>query len=239
MNRGFFRWCVLAAAALLLQACATVTSPDARDPWESMNRSIFNFNENADHYVIKPFATAYHDIVPNVVQKGVRNFFNNLQDMWSTVNTALQGKKQETGDNLGRVMVNSTIGLLGILDPASQLQIDRHTTTLGATLGVWGVKPGPYVVLPVLGPSTVRETAVLVVDLKADPVNNIVDPATRDTLVILEAIDKRTFLLGAGNVLDQAALDKYSFLRDAYLARQRNYDYDGNPPDDTEDPSKP
>jgi len=222
----------LTAFLMLLQGCATVTNPDPKDPLQGLNRSVFDFNEGADHYVLKPASTAYRDITPEWTQKGIHNFFNNLQDAWSGVNTLLQGKREETGDNFGRVIVNSSIGLLGFMDVASDLKIARHTTSFGSTIGHWGVAPGPYVVLPLLGPFTLREVAVLPVDLKGNVIYQVGDASVRNGLTVLQTIDTRTYLLSAGNVVDGAALDKYSFIRDAFLARQRNNDYDGNPPDE-------
>lgn len=226
---------VLALCALVLSACATVPNPDARDPWESWNRGVFGFNETVDKVVLKPVATGYQKVTPTFVQKGVGNFFGNLTDMWSVVNNALALRGRETGDSMGRVMLNTTIGLLGFVDVASDLGVERHTADFGLTLARWGVKDGPYVMLPVLGPSTLRDAAGWPVDNWGNPANQFVsDEPTRNGLLVLKVVDKRAQLLSAGQVLDGAALDKYTFLRDAYLQRRRNQVYDGNPPD--EDP---
>lgn len=226
---------VLALCALVLSACATVPNPDARDPWESWNRGVFGFNETVDKVVLKPVATGYQKVTPTFIQKGVGNFFGNLTDMWSVVNNALALRGRETGDSMGRVMLNTTIGLLGFVDVASDLGVERHTADFGLTLARWGVKDGPYVMLPVLGPSTLRDAAGLPVDNWGNPANQFVsDEPTRNGLLVLKVVDKRAQLLSAGQVLDGAALDKYTFLRDAYLQRRRNQVYDGNPPD--EDP---
>jgi len=218
------------AAVMLLQACATVSNPDARDPLESMNRSVFGFNEVVDRAVLKPVATVYRDATPQLVQKGVRNFFNNLEDVWSAFNNAIQLRGQDTSDSIGRVMINSTIGLLGVIDVASDLNIDRHPANFGLTLGRWGVKSGPYVVLPLLGPSTLRDTAALPIDFKGSLVGNVNDPGTRNALTALDVVRIRAGFLSAGEVVDEAALDKYSFMRDAYLQRRLNQVYDGDPP---------
>lgn len=217
---------------LVLSGCATVSNPDARDPWESWNRGVFRFNDAVDTAVLKPVATGYQKVTPTPVQKGVGNFFNNLTDMWSVVNNALALRPRETGDSIGRVMVNTTVGLLGLIDVASDLGIERHTADFGLTLARWGVGSGPYVVLPVLGPSTLRDTAGWPVDNWGNPINQIGDEPTRNGMTVVKLVDKRAQLLGAGDVLEGAALDKYSFLRDAYLQRRRNQVYDGNPPDD-------
>jgi phospholipid-binding lipoprotein MlaA len=166
------------------------------------------------------------------MRKGVGNFFNNLEDVWSAVNNGLQGRGLEFSDSVGRVMVNSTIGLLGVFDVASGLNIERHTADFGLTLGRWGVPPGPYVVLPFYGPRTLREVVGMPVDTRGMPVYNIGDEATRTLLPIADVIDLRAKYLNAGDVLDGAALDAYSFRRDAYFQRQRNIQYDGNPPEE-------
>lgn len=232
------RWAAVSLRALLLvllwalQGCATVSHPDARDPMESFNRTMFGFNEAVDAAVIKPVATGYRAITPNWLRKGVGNFFNNLQDVWSAVNNGLQGRGQEFGDSVGRVMVNSTIGLLGVMDVASDLNIERHTADFGLTLGRWGVPPGPFVVLPILGPFTLREVAALPVDMGGMPVYNVGDKDTRTWLPVVDLVDLRAKYLNAGDVLEGAALDSYSFRRDAYFQRQRNIQYDGNPPEE-------
>jgi phospholipid-binding lipoprotein MlaA len=173
------------------------------------------------------------------MQRGVGNFFNNLEDVWSLVNNALQLRGQNMADSTGRVLINSTIGMLGLVDVASGLQIERHTTDFGLTLGRWGVGAGPYIVLPVLGPSSLRELVALPVDYQGDPVNSIVDTTTRDGLSVLNVIDTRAGFLKAGDVVQEAALDPYSFIRDGYLQRRRNSVYDGNPPDEDPPPEPP
>jgi phospholipid-binding lipoprotein MlaA len=227
---------VLLTLLLALQGCATVAQPNARDPLESFNRTIFGFNDVADKAVIKPVATGYRAITPNWLRKGVGNFFNNLEDVWSAVNNGLQGRGNEFSDSVGRVMVNSTIGLLGVLDVASELNIERHTADFGLTLGRWGVPPGPYVVLPLFGPRTLREVAGMPIDSRGMPVYNIGDQETRTLLPIVDVVDLRAKYLNAGDVLEGAALDAYSFRRDAYFQRQRNIQYDGNPPEEDSEP---
>jgi phospholipid-binding lipoprotein MlaA len=230
-------WLVFAIAALLVtQGCASVSQPNARDPLESFNRTMFGFNEAVDATVIKPVATGYRAVTPNWFRKGVGNFFNNLEDMWSVVNNGLQGRAQDFSDSVGRVMVNTSIGLLGIFDVASDLNIERHTADFGLTLGRWGVPPGPYVVLPVLGPRTLREVAALPVDSYGMPVYHLGDQDTRTWLPVMDVVDIRAKYLNASNVLEGAALDSYSFQRDAYFQRQRNVQFDGNPPDEESEP---
>lgn len=222
-----------------LQACATVPNPDPRDPIESFNRSIFGFNDVVDRALLKPVASAYRDVSPQWMRQGVTNFFGNLGDVWSIVNNALTLRGQETSDSIGRVMINSTVGLLGLIDVASDLNIEKHSADFGLTLGRWGVPPGPYVVLPILGPYTLREVVAIPVDQQGNLVNQVTDDNSRWGLTLLNVVDLRAQYLKAGDVVEGAALDKYSFTRDSYLQRQRNRVYDGNPPDEEESPSSP
>jgi len=227
---------VVALALLALQGCATVARPDPRDPLESYNRTMFGFNDAVDTAVLKPVAKGYRAVTPNWFRKGVSNFFNNLEDGWSALNNALQGRKLDTSDNLGRFMVNSTLGMLGLVDVASDLQIERHPADFGLTLGRWGVPPGPYVVLPVLGPFTLREVAALPVEMKGQPKYTLGDQDAHTVLPVVSLIDQRTKYLNASELLDSASLDAYLFQRDAYLQRQRNIQYDGNPPEEVTEP---
>jgi phospholipid-binding lipoprotein MlaA len=199
---------------------------------ESWNRGVYGFNDALDRAVVKPVATVYRGALPQWMRSGVGNFFNNLEDVWSIVNNALQLRGRDTGDSIGRVMVNSTVGVVGLIDVASELNIERHTADFGLTLGRWGVGAGPYVVLPLLGPSTMRSVVALPVDWKGNLVNQVTDDATRYGLVGLNLVDTRAKYLQAGSVVEEAALDQYSFIRDSYLQRQRNRVYDGNPPDE-------
>ncbi len=234
--RRFIRFVAGALVMALLQACATVPGPNPRDPLESVNRKVFQFNDAMDQAVVKPVATVYRDVVPAWTRKGIGNFFNNLEDAWSVVNNALQGRAQETGDSLARVMVNTTLGLGGVLDLATSLNLERHNANFGLTLGRWGLTPGPYVVLPVLGPATMREVIGLPMDWKGSPISRVPDQSASYGLKALSLVDLRVMYLGADDVLAGAALDKYSFTRDSYLQRQRNIFYDGNPPDEEEEP---
>ena len=216
----------------MLQACAAVPYKDPRDPMESWNRSVFSFNDSVDRAVVKPVASAYQKVLPHWVRTGIGNFFTNLDDVWSIVNNALQLRGRDTADSFGRVMVNTTMGLGGILDVAGEMGMERHPANFGLTLGRWGVGPGPFVVLPLLGSSTLRDTLALPVDRQGNLLNQVQDVPTRDALTILNVVDTRATYLRAGDVVDGAALDKYSFTRDAYLQRRRNQVYDGNPPDE-------
>jgi phospholipid-binding lipoprotein MlaA len=224
-------WICLAAAFLLCAGCATRPNASPHDPFEPFNRSVTKFNEGLDNMVLKPVATAYRDAVPPLVRTGVSNFFGNLSDVWSFVNSVLQFKFKNAAENLMRVNVNTFFGLGGILDIASDLDIERHREDFGQTLGRWGVPAGPYIVLPLFGPSTLRDTAALPVDLHYDPLRQVDAIPTRNVLLATRVIDRRSNLLRAGAVLDEAALDKYSFTRDAYLQRRQADVYDGDAPD--------
>lgn len=219
--------------ALALTGCASGPAAHPRDPLEPINRSVFQFNDAVDRAVLKPVATAYRDVMPSPVRTGVNNFFNNLQDAWSFVNSSLQLKGEAAGNSLVRFGVNTFLGLGGVLDVASEMRIERHTEDFGQTLGHWGVGAGPYLVLPLFGPSTVRDTAALLtVDAQGNLVSGISDIATRNSVTALGLLNRRARLLGASELLDQVALDPYTFTRDAFLDRRQNSVYDGNPPTD-------
>lgn len=221
----------------LLTGCASGPAANPRDPFEPFNRGVYQFNDAVDVAVLKPVATAYRDGVPSPVRHGVNNFFGNLQDAWSFVNNALQLKGEAAMDSFFRFGVNTFVGLGGVLDVATEMNIEKHTKDFGHTLGYWGVGPGPYLVLPLLGPSSLRDTVALPVDMKGDLVAGISDIPTRNTLTAVRAIDTRADLLRASAMLDEVALDKYTFIRDAYLQRRRSTIFEGNPPseDDTGD----
>lgn len=211
---------LMAFALLLLAGCAGFNK-NPRDPLEPMNRKVMEFNDGVDAMVLKPAATAYRNGVPALVRTGVSNFFGNLGDGWNFVNSALQFKFQNAAENFMRLNVNTFFGLGGILDIASELNIERHKEDFGQTLGRWGVPAGPYIVLPLLGPSTLRDALALPIERKGDPVH-MVDPAeARNSLYVLRAVDVRSNLLRVGSLIEGAALDKYSFTRDAHLQRRR------------------
>ncbi len=225
----------LCGAALLLVGCASGPSANPKDPLEPMNRSISRFNDVVDDNVLKPVATGYKENVPALVQTGVRNVFNNLSDIWSTVNNGLQLKGRHAAESFARVLVNSTAGIYGLFDVASNLNLERHPEDFGQTLGYWGVPNGPYLVLPLFGPSTVRDgTSSFAVDTQFDVVRQLDHVPTRNTALGLRIVDKRASLLKAGNLLEEASLDKYAFTRDAYLQYRRSQIYDGYPPDEDE-----
>lgn len=230
--RFVWRWMLAGLVLLVCHGCATAPGGDPRDPIEGFNRGVFAFNEGLDQAVFKPAATVYRDVTPVLVRRGVGNFLSNLDDAWSFVNNLLQFKGRSAMDNFFRFGVNSTMGLLGIFDVASEMQIERHSEDFGQTLGHWGVGPGPYLVLPFFGPSTFRDAIALPVDMTGDIVSYTTHIPTRNTLRVVNVLDTRAGLLGLSNALDEVALDKYSFSRDAFLQRRRNAVYDGNPPDE-------
>ena len=214
-------WGAVALVLAVLQGCAMSPNANPRDPWEPFNRNVSNFNEGLDQAVLKPVATAYQNVTPQIMRTGVNNFFGNIADVWSLVNNVLQLKPAESVETLFRVGVNTTIGLVGLIDVASVLKLQKHTEDFGQTLGFWGMPTGPYVVLPLLGPSTLRDSLALPVDAKGNLVGHVDDVALRNSLLTLRLVDRRASLLSAGRLLDAAALDKYSFTRDAYLQRRR------------------
>jgi phospholipid-binding lipoprotein MlaA len=213
------------------------------DPWESFNRKMFAFNDALDTAVLKPAATAYRDYVPELVRRGVDNVLGNVGDVWSAANHLLQGKLQ-SGVEMGvRVLVNSFFGLGGLLDPATEMRLPRRSEDFGQTLGVWGAGPGPYLVWPLLGPRTVRDSFGMALDMQFEPSRLPPTEAGRYTTAALAVLNTRTNFLAAGDLMNQVALDRYSFLRDAYLQRRLDQVYDGAPPletydDDAEDGKK-
>ena len=234
-TRGPALWVGLLLICLSLFGCATGPNANPRDPLEPLNRGVYKFNDAVDTAVLKPVARAYREALPDRVRQGVGNFFDNLQDAWSAVNNALQFKGQAAIDSLKRVGVNTFVGWGGVFDVATEMNIGKHTKDFGHTLGYWGMAPGPYLVLPLLGSSTLRDALALPVDLKGDLVANIPHIPTRNTATVVRGIDTRSGLLKASSMLEEAALDRYSFTRDAFLQRRRSVIYDGNPPDEDDE----
>ena len=218
-------------AALLLALCtAGAARAQVYDPLESVNRVIFNVNDALDRDVVRPIAQGYVDIVPRLVRTGVSNVFGNLGDAFSAINNLLQGKKDPFGSDLSRVLVNSTIGLGGIFDIATDAGLEKYNEDFGQTLGRWGLASGPYLVLPIFGPSSVRDGLGFAVDIAADPVRRTATEGQSNNFSLTRIIDTRASLLSTERLIDGAALDRYSFIRDGYLQRRRNQVYDGNPP---------
>lgn len=226
----------LLALMMVLSGCASGPQANPADPLEPLNRNVSRFNDVVDRALLKPAATAYQTITPAPVRTGASNFFANVSDVWSFINTALQLKPEYALDNLMRVSVNTFFGLGGLLDVASEMNIERHKEDFGQTLGRWGVPTGPYLVLPIFGPSTVRDTLAFGVETRADVVRNLGHIPTRNTLLAVRTLEARANLLRVGSVVEEAALDKYSFTRDVFLQRRRSAIFDGEPPDTEPDP---
>ncbi len=226
----------VAAIAVALVGCTTIDAarggPGQRlDPWEKWNRKVFNFNEDVDKAVLKPVATTYTNVVPQPVRRSVGNFFSNFADAWSAINNMLQGKFEAGFEDVTRVGANTLFGLFGILDVASEMGLEHHYEDFGQTLGRYGVGAGAYVVLPILGPSSVRDAAAIPVDRLASPPAFFNGTRTQVGLTVLQIVNTRAGLLGATRVIDDIALDKYTFIRDAYLQRRRSLVFDGDLPE--------
>ena len=212
------------------QADRHTTGP--KDPYESVNRKVFAFNDTLDEYALKPVAKAYNAVIPSPIRTGVHNFFGNFSDAWSAVNQLLQGKPADAGSMTLRVLTNTTIGIGGIFDPATSLGLERKSEDLGQTLGVWGLEPGPYLVLPLFGSSDVRDAVALPADTYISPALLVAPKFWKELAVdTVGVIDTRAGLLGASQMLDELAFDRYTFMRDAYITRRRSLVWDGNPPD--------
>jgi phospholipid-binding lipoprotein MlaA len=201
------------------------------DPWENFNRKVFAFNEGLDAHLLKPVATAYVNVVPQPVRISVGNFFGNIRDAWSGVNNLLQGKFQKAADDMTRVGTNTVFGMFGAIDVATEMGLDHSYEDFGQTLGRWGFGAGAYLVIPVLGPSSVRDAVALPLDVSASPAWLINDGSTKLGVSVLSLVNTRASLLGATNVIDEISLDKYTFVRDAYLQRRRSLVFDGDVPE--------
>lgn len=209
---------VLSTALLSTLSLQTASADEVdADPWEGFNRAVFSFNDTLDRYALKPLAQGYQAVTPDFVETGVGNFFGNLSDVGSIANNLLQGKGDAAGQDLARVVFNSTIGLAGLIDVATPMGLPEHDEDFGQTLGYWGLSSGPYLVLPLLGPSSVRDGIGLIPDSLLDPVGEVDHVRTRNALYATRIIDTRAELLAAEHLLNG---DRYSALRDAYLQRR-------------------
>ncbi len=223
----------IALLTLTLAGCATTQS--RVDPFEPMNRAAYQFHDAVDTAVVKPFVQAYVDFVPLPIRQGVSNFYQNIEDMISVVNDALQGKPEKFNNDMGRVILNTGFGLLGIFDLASEMGIERGNEDFGQTFGVWGAEQGPYLFIPFLGPTTIRDGTGAIVRLYVGPVGYIGNVPLRNTLYGLGALDLRAQALEPGKLVETAAIDRYVFIRNAYLQRRRYLVYDGKPPPEAEE----
>lgn len=239
---GLIRALALMALVLGLAGCQTVKGVGNRlqgavdkvmgskgqrlDPWESWNRKVFSFNEKLDANVLKPVATAYSELVPSPIRTGIDNFFGNIGDAWSTVNLFLQGRFKAGVEQGMRFAVNSTLGLAGVLDIATEAGLEKNSQDFGKTLGKWGMGTGAYVVWPLFGPSSVRDSLALPVDWQASPARVFDDGKKKVVITTLNIVNTRANFLRAGEMLEGIALDKYTFYRDAYLQRRGSFDDD-------------
>jgi phospholipid-binding lipoprotein MlaA len=241
LNYRFFCQFLAGLLTLFLVGCATIPEGQVRskaDPWEALNRNVYVFNTNLDDYVVRPLTKVYEFAVPEIVRSRFSNVFANVGDVFTAVQQLLQGKPKTALDDLIRVFVNTTIGLGGIFDVATDAGLEKHKEDFGQTFGVWGIPSGPYVVLPVLGPSSLRDSFGWAADLNTDILINQIDNVpVRNIVSGVRIVDQRLKYLNASGLLAGVAFDQYSFVRDAYLQRRRFLIYDGEPPliDDYDD----
>jgi len=221
-------------AALLLSACAS-TPGRIDDPLEPMNRAMYAINKPIDDHVMRPIAQAYVDYVPRLVRLGVSNVFGNIDDLFSGINGLLQGKLEKAGNDFGRVLLNTPWGLGGLIDIASDVGIPKGNEDFGQTFGYWGIPQGPYLFIPLWGPTTVRDGTGTLIRVWYGPVGYIPNVALRNIIYGIGAVDLRANALGATSMVDEAALDPYTFIRRAYLQRREYMVYDGNPPPEKDD----
>jgi len=220
----------------MLGGCATQGN---KDPLESMNRGIYKFNDTVDKAAIKPVAGAYKAVVPSPLRTGVNNFFTNLGTVVTLVNDLLQFKLDKAMTDAGRLAINSTFGIGGLIDVASMDNIEKNNEDFGQTLAYWGWKDSTYLVLPFLGPSTLRDTGGLIVDSAfIDPLYYVEDVPARNSAIALKFVDRRSQYLPASDLLDEAALDPYAFMRDAYMQRRNSQIHDGDAPHEEWDDSE-
>lgn len=218
-------------AAGILGGCATQTN---KDPLEGLNRGIYKFNDTVDKAALKPVAGAYKAVVPGTIRTGVDNFFSNLSNVVTIVNDLLQFKFDKAFDDTGRFVINTTFGVGGLFDWASMDGIPKRTEDFGQTLAHWGWKDSAYFIIPLFGPSTLRDAGGFAVDATFfDPVFAVDYVPTRNSLIVTQAIDKRSQFIPGSDLLDEAALDPYAFMRDAFLQRRNNQILDGNVPRET------
>ncbi|MGC2456663.1 MAG: VacJ family lipoprotein [Gallionellaceae bacterium] len=241
MPTPIFRW-FLFSASLLFGGCAS-SSHNPQDPFESFNRGVYRFNDTVDKAVVKPVAKGYNAVMPAPVRMMASSFFSNLNDVVIAANDLLQFKVVRAISDCGRIFVNSTVGLFGLVDVASRVGLNKHDEDFGQTLGVWGIGPGPYLVLPFLGPSTVRDGIGDYADSYLGPSKNVDNVVKRNELLATDMLNTRARLLSKESVLDEAMIDPYAFIRDAYLQNRLSRVYDGNPPrkkyEDEEDNDPP
>jgi phospholipid-binding lipoprotein MlaA len=231
-SNGKLHAAVLLGIAFSILGCANATKSDSRDPWEGFNRGVQSFNDKLDDYFMKPIAEGYQWIAPEFVDRGVTNFFSNVDDIAVVVNDLLQFKFAQTGMDTGRFLINTTAGIGGFVDVASMLDLPKHNEDLDQTLGAWGVPSGPYLVLPFIGPSTPRGAVGLAGDTAANPLNWVSPAVIPYGTGALKTTDMRADLLSATKIADEASVDRYEFIRNAYFQQRSYLIHDGNPPID-------
>jgi len=224
--------CLLVSVAALSSACTTMRAPSEADPLEGLNRSVDGFNQVVDRAVVKPLAQGYDKVTAPEVKLVIGNFFSNLDDVSVAFNNLLQGKPKAAGSDITRFALNTTIGIVGLADVATELGFQKHDEDFGQTLGVWGVGSGPYLVLPLLGPSTLRDAPARFVDAPLDPLYHYDDVRVRNSLLVVNVVNTRARLLPATDLVERIALDQYAFVRDAYLQRRASLIRDGAPDPD-------
>lgn len=216
---------LLACLCLSFIGCASIpagSQPSPQDPWESFNRAIFIGNEGLDGYFLKPITKAYRFLLPSVAQEGVENFFGNYSDIYTALNHLLQGNPGLASKDFMRVVVNTVFGVGGLIDAASPAGLPKHKADFGQTFGVWGIPSGPYVVLPFFGPSSVRDTFGTAADIQTDYLLRFVpDVALRNSITALRVINARSIYYQSGDLFEGAAIDKYTFARDAFIQRRQ------------------
>jgi phospholipid-binding lipoprotein MlaA len=230
---GSVRIAIACAAVAVLGGCAL--GPTREDPFEPMNRVSYEVHQVVDGKIVKPLVQAYVDYTPQIVQRGIHNFFGNIDDLFSAINGMLQGKGEKAGNDLGRVITNTGFGLLGLIDVAGEAGIPKGNEDFGQTFGYWGIPQGPYLFIPVFGPTTVRDGTGWAIRGFANPYGYLEDVSTRNILWSLNLIDLRASVLETEKLVQQAALDPYTFIRRSYLQRRRYLVYDGHPPPEKED----
>ena len=231
---AFFKISIVTCIFILTTGCASNQIHHAahNDPLESYNRVMYSINDTIDSAVLKPVSQGYNFIIPPLMNKGISNFFSNIDDINVVLNDLLQFKLMQALHDTSRFAINSTIGLIGVVDVASNYGFKKHNEDFGQTLGFWGVSTGPYIVLPLFGPSDLRDTIGLIGDnIYTNPIDYLDDIAARKEFILTNTINSRAGLLSAEKIVDEAAFDEYTFVKEAYLQRRQNLVYDGDPPE--------